>query len=82
MCETERSPLTLSAPAAELSEHRALTQPVEPLLADQLEQLRLQALFEFTGKRKHARARHKSLSQAAVSVAIVRVCFSLRSSLH
>ena len=43
--------LTLSASAAYLPEHGSLTQPVESLLADQLEQLWLQALFEFTGKK-------------------------------
>lgn len=44
-------PLTLSASAADLPEHRSLTQPVESLLADQLQQLWLQALFELTGKK-------------------------------
>lgn len=37
--------LTLSPSAADLPEHRSLTQPVESLLANQLEQLRLQTLF-------------------------------------
>lgn len=41
--------LTLSASAADLPEHCSLTQPVESLLADQLEQLWFQALFELTG---------------------------------
>lgn len=45
--------LTLSAAAADLPEHGPLTQPVESLLADQLQQLRLQALFQLSeGKKK------------------------------
>lgn len=43
--------LTLSAAAAYLSEHCSLTQPVESLLADQLQQLGLQALFQLTAER-------------------------------
>lgn len=44
--------LTLSASAADLSKHRSLTQPVKSLLADQLQQLWLQALFELTVEEK------------------------------
>lgn len=42
--------LTLSSPAADLPEHGSLTQPVKSLLADQLQQLWLQVLFEFAIK--------------------------------
>lgn len=44
--------LTLSAAAADLPEHGSLTQPVESLLADQLQQLGLQALFQLTEETK------------------------------
>lgn len=48
------SRLTLAAPAADLSEHGSLAESVEPLLADQLQQLRLQPLFELAGKEKQS----------------------------
>lgn len=41
--------LTLSAAAADLSEHGSLTESVEALLADQVQQLRLQTLFQLAG---------------------------------
>lgn len=43
---------TLSTAVADFPEHRPLTQSVESLLADQLQQLGLQTLFELTRKRQ------------------------------
>lgn len=50
-CSTRPRTLTLSAAAADLAEERALTEMQEPLLSDQLQELRLQLLSQLPGVR-------------------------------
>lgn len=64
-------PLTLPASAAYLPEHGSLTQSVESLLANQLQQLWLQALFEFTGWTK-------THIQQNVSSSYIRIHFVMK----